>query len=309
MLKKISFLNILLFLFFAVAAQENKTEPAPAAKTDSTVIKAIPLANLSEALNNAQIELKFIEDQLIALPALENFDSIYEIGKNRIESDKQLLSLNEKQFGQREISDALKIWKNYSARITKWLDLTSSNLTSLENFFQESDNMLKKWTLTSEQLRKEDINYALRTTISNVINQIGTVQKEIKQKQNDILNKQNKLNNLLFDVNDVIFSLQNIEKQIKTEYFVRTSSFIWKLNDSRKESISLTTSFSNSITRHQRNFKIFYLAYQQRFDLHILVLILLLIGFYYLNKNFQLSTEENNVLYVTSKLVVSKYVL
>ncbi|HEY9115665.1 MAG TPA: mechanosensitive ion channel domain-containing protein, partial [Bacteroidales bacterium] len=47
----------------------------------------------------------------------------------------------------------------------------------------------------------------------------------------------------------------------------------------------------------------------QRFDLHILVLILLLIGFYYLNKNFQLSTEENNVLYVTSKLVVSKYVL
>jgi len=309
MRKRFTLIFISLIISFVVFAQEKPADVKPETTADTTVIKAIPLANLSDALAKAQKELKFLKEQTLGFSAFSNFDSLYDIGKARIDREKQQLALNEKQFGQREINDALKEWKNYENRINDWLSRASDYLTTIEANLNETQKMLKTWNLTSNQLREEDINYALRITINDIVKEIKATQKEIRQKQDDILIKQDKLNNLIFDVNDVIFSLQNEEKQIKTEYFLRASVPLWKLNETSKESISISKSFQDAIQRHQRNFSIFFIAYQQKFALHFFLFILLLIGLNYLNKNFILQPDEKQTLYLNSKEVVSKYFL
>jgi potassium-dependent mechanosensitive channel len=309
MLKRISLVFISLLIFIAGIAQQKPADNKTETKADTAAIAAIPLANLSDALNSAQKDLKFFNDQLLNLPAMENFDSVYTVGKFKIEKEKELLALNEKQFGQREISDALKEWQNYSDRINKWLNLTSSNLAEIDASLKETDTILQTWKLTFEQLKEEEINYTLRTTANEVVKEFKDIQKEIKQKQEDILIKQDKLNNLLYEVNDVIFSLQNEEKLIKTEYFKRASHAIWSIQEESKESLSISESLDNALKRHGRNFTIFYLAYQNKFALHIFLFILLLIGFYYLNKAFTIQSDESHILYFTSKEVVSKYIL
>lgn len=309
MLKKFSLVFIFFLIIIVAYAQEKPAAKKAETIADTAVIKAIPLADLSNALDDAQKDLKSFKDQLAGLPGLDNFDSIFSAGRARIEAEKQLLLLNEKQFGQREISDALKEWKNYSGRISKWLNLTSSNLSVIELSLQETDKMLKKWTLTLGQLQEEDINYSLRATAKDVVEHIKETQKDIKRNQNEIIIKQDKLNSLLFEINDVIFSLQNEEKRLKSEYFDRASTPIWELQKKTPDTISAKKSFQNAVKRQERNFTIFYLVYSKRFVLHIFIFLLLAIGFFYQNKNFVLQPDENQIIYTTSKEVVSKYFL
>ena len=145
MLKRI-FLAFLSLIIFAISfAQQGPAENKPQAKPDTAVIEAIPLADLSDALNSAQKDLIFFKNQLSELPTLADFDSIYSSGKARLDNEKQLLMLNEKQFGQREISDATKEWKNYADKINKYLAVTNNSLSSIEVSLQETDTMFKTW--------------------------------------------------------------------------------------------------------------------------------------------------------------------
>ncbi len=190
---------------------------------------AIQISNVITEIEQANIELKKIEDQIIPISRVKEIDSLFPLYVSYLKNQKKhTQSFIKGNPSRQKINYLVSKWENYYLHIENWESAIKINADDYEVFLKESSFMEETWNLTYKNAVKEKIPYDVVSSIRNVWNRTKKVKKSIVKQKNKLLSLESKVNKQKTIVNDEIENLLALKKsEVYNLFYLRHQPF-WK---------------------------------------------------------------------------------
>ena len=303
-------LLFLLFVFTSTRVLGQGTDPVYLVSPtgDSILVKAVPLSVITDSIEKAFDKIKKIENNLLPDPALAKFDSIYDSALDGLETEKTKIFETNEHSSIRKIDEALSKWKNYSHDLTDIKDNVSNRIKILEEDGFEVEVLIETWGQTLRSAREGGLPANVLTNVTEFISRTKALKREIKAEKTEAFRKQNKITELLLLVDEVNDFLKENRHKLQSDYLIQDSPPIWAAVDSTASPSLLKAELKNAVKNSLNSLTTFYTANEGTLIFHLIILILLWIGFYFLYKqaNAIEGIEENEQL-GHARFVISRY--
>jgi small-conductance mechanosensitive channel len=293
--------NSILLIFFilriGLGQQADQTDQKKIAEENKSTPEAIAVTKITE---QADLTHQKLQDLFKEIEPSKDLNTV----ENEI--PQMLDSLQKRQsnkiFGELEnqelrVLTALRQeWNLYQSKLNEWKDKLLSESENVEERLQVIKELLIVWQLTREQAQKAKAPRAIQNRVSSTIKEINESEKKVSKRLNDLLLKQNTISKSQKAINELLSQIKTTEENKEGQLFVRDSPPIWELVGSEQDTLQITGQFRESWSELFRANLAFIQVNQNRFYLHLSVLILLLIlmlFFNRLNKREQLIDKED----------------
>jgi small-conductance mechanosensitive channel len=291
---KIAFIFIgLLFFAFATNAKASE-EIIINTAGDTIVLETIPLSHVTSRLEKDYNLLKEIDKYYQSDLKIDEFDSIFESSSADLERKKIIFEKEKTNYSSRQVNNALSEWNTYEKLAVNWRDLINSRITQIEKDLFTINIIVKEWELTLAEARKTKAPPSVVTNIKEILSKVKEKQKSITKLHNDMLRRQGEISKITLLINDVIQQLNEVEKDLQSDYFIQDSPRIWQVGDSTVSPTLIKEHFIQAIHDNNKGMRLFFVSNEETIYLHILIFLIVLLAFYFLRKQSMLSSAEDN---------------
>ncbi len=302
--KKISLIIIsIIFYTLAFSQEEFKTVIVD---NDTLVVSAIPLSNVSMARGEVYKEIKSIGDKISSYQDQHVFDSLSDIGKRIIEDGAIKIENTIDKMSEREILDARNNWTKTRRILNSWKEKFNARISEVDAMYKKTDLMLKQWTLTLDDARKEKAVDQLRISIENTLNDIQKINTEVRDKQNQFYLNQNTVTEFILEVDKILDLLDEKSSALKLKYFIDAAPPIWVASDTTGNLKIAKNQFKKYQIDSYADMKRFWDDYQTEMIFQIIIFLVLLTSMFFLNR-FSISIDNKSSDMMYAKSVVSSF--
>ena len=302
----IVFLSFLLWINVAAAQSEKEQFISP--EGDTLLIEAIPLSQISAALEAGLQQLRKINKHYKDDTRIHKFDSIFEVKMVLLNKKKAHFEQNKKSYTTREMNNSASEWNTYEKLVMEWRELVDSRIILLEQDLSTLNMINEVWKLTLKEAKNAK---APPTVISNANEMLKNTKEEkllFTRLQNEMLKRQNKLSKMTLSINEVINSLKELKEEKQSDYFAQDSSPIWEAGDSTLSPATIKEHFENTSRENIQGLKLFFDSYKRIVYFHFFLFLLIWVAFYFLGKQAIIQSEdENNFELEQAKTAVSRH--
>lgn len=298
---------IAIILWSSVGLTQNETRRKTIIRDgDTIVLQAIVLVNITENIELVNNDIKKIEKNSNPDDKIKSIDSLFLIAVSRLTEEKKNLKEDYNITTTRSLVDAYQQWTNYKNLLSEWQTLVSDYSITLSNNILKTKDLITIWELTLTDAKQENAPQGIILNIREVINKLTTLKNDLKTKSIDIYSKQSQITEITISIDETILSIEKLKNNLKKSYFKKDNPAIWNAYDSTFLEVFQTQTILRAVSESSKAIIIFYEANQDRFALHILLFIFLLILFYsLLNYTIKANSEDKSV--IKSKKTLSNY--
>ncbi len=288
-------------------AQQSSEKPSTTEEIEKKVLEAIPvteitssadetLANLNKILADAEPKssITTIEEQLP-----KSLDSLNTLRANPILD--QLGNLN-----IRILQNLSQEWSLYFIQLEDWKKTLQIRSQDLEKQGHDLKEMTDLWQLTYDKALTEKAPRAIRERVKSIQNKIKSLEKQISPRLNTLLVLQNQISKSQIKINDLLERFKKAEKEMRDQLFVIDSPPLWNAFQTDVDSLQFTSQFQESWTELLRSNLAFVNVNRDRFYIHLVIyvlLIILMVFLYLRNKRDNLFNEDDKALKASAYFV------
>lgn len=305
--KFILLFSFLLFLNTSFAQPSENILVSP--KGDTITIKPIPLLEINSKIGDYNTYSKKYKEEL------KTYEDVYEIdtsalkAKDYLENEKKKLTENSDNLTRVKVENARREWQGYENTLENWQKTITNRVAELDETLFNVQVEKQTWELTKKSANELDIPKESQTRINEVISSSKQLLKALKSKQDSIISIQNKITDFQIMVSEVLVSLDETRKELQSEYFIQDSPTIWHAGDSTMNFQNAKDRFKTSYEEHSKSVELFANNNISKTYWHIFIFLLLLILFYYLNKDYNKHDIPENSITKQIKYFLSRYIL
>ncbi len=305
LLKRITILAFILPSLYSFAQEEQKTVVI---NNDTIIITAIPLNEISNNTEKVYKEIKTIRDKINSYDDQQSIDSLTDLGRRFINEGSSALYQRLGSLTEREILDAKKDWEKVNMNLESWKLKFNSRSSDVENLVAKTDLMLRQWTLSLEQANIENAVEQLKISIQNTLKDITDINNEVRNKQNQIYLNQNNITEFKLEVDDIINLLDLENSALRLTYLNKDRPSIWAMSDSIGNIKTAENQYRIYLKKSKNDLAVFFQDYYVQLIFQSLLLIILLVLIFYLNR-IAFKFEDNNADISTAKKVTMTYLI
>lgn len=305
-------LNLLLLVFVlfwssGIDAQSQRSSKTIIQDSDTIVLQAIPLTNITKNIGIAIKEIGTITEESKPNDKINSADSLYLIAIVELENESKFLSETE-NLSNRVLDDALQQWSNYKTNLAEWQSLISDRSVMLTINTNKIDKLIIIWNLTLKDARKENAPKGIILNLRDIINKLESLKNNLRTKILSIYTKQSKLTDLALYIDETIRSISLQKKSLRKAYLTQDSPAIWNAYDSTFLSSMFKEVFTTSINETTKALSIFQTANKDNFYFHLFIFLIFIALLYYLQK-YAITTELTDETVIKAKKVLKNYFL
>lgn len=303
-------LLFLVFIFFAgsgVFAQSERSSKTVIHDGDTIVLQAISLTNITLNIETVIKEINKITEDTKPDPKINSADSLYLVALEKLDEESRSI-YDEDNASNRALEDASQQWNNYKKSLGEWQTLIAERSVLLSINTRITDNLLTTWELTLIDAKKEKAPQGIILNLRDVINKLQFLKNNLRTQILSIYSKQSKLTELALFIDESIKEIESQKKSIRGAFFKQDSPAIWNAYDSTFLVSMNKEIFVDSVNETSKALGIFYSANKDRFYIHLLVFILLIVLFYFLH-NHAIKSEETDEQVIKAKGVLNNYII
>ena len=305
LLKRITILAFILPSLYSFAQEAQKTVVI---NNDTIIITAIPLNEISNNTEKVYKEIKTIRDKINSYDDQQSIDSLTDLGRRFINEGSSALYQRLGSLTEREILDAKKDWEKVNMNLESWKLKFNSRSSDVENLVAKTDLMLRQWTLSLEQANIENAVEQLKISIQNTLKDITDINNEVRNKQNQIYLNQNNITEFKLEVDDIINLLDLENSALRLTYLNKDRPSIWAMSDSIGNIKTAENQYRIYLKKSKNDLAVFFQDYYVQLIFQSLLLIILLVLIFYLNR-IAFKFEDNNADISTAKKVTMTYLI
>ena len=307
-INKLLFTITLSFLSCVVFAQQSENiliSPGG----DTITVKPIPLLEISPKIGDFNTQLKVYKDKLKTYQEVYQIDTSVNKSRKYLADKKLQLVESIDKLSMVKIENAKREWNSYEKKLENWESIITKRITDLEATLFKIHVNKSIWELTKQSAKEQAIPEESVSRINDVIAVSAKLEKALKAKQDSIIIIQNKITDFKVMVDEVLSLLEDYRKNLQSEYFIQDSPPLWKAGDSTIRLKIARIQFINSFEGHTKSVELFVTNNNDNLVLHLIIFILTLILFYYLNIEFKKQELPENQKTRQLKYFLSRYFL
>lgn len=168
---------------------------------------------------------------------LKNFNDLQKETRRKLKSGGSATILEETK----------RKWEHIEVRIDGWLQSLTNSADSIESNLERVKVAKKQWELTADS-KTEDLPAELRKTVTDTIESMARVEKELRKARDDVLTLQGKVGELKANTVDILEEQKrNIAKR-RSSVFSLDSAPLWRIFNQPSEN----DTSQNSLVSHIR---------------------------------------------------------
>ena len=213
-----------------------------------------------------------------------------------------------------KIDNAEREWHGYGNTLDSWESTVNNRISNLEKTIFEIQVSKRTWELTKKSEVELDIPEESKNRIDEVIKTSKEYINKFKSKLDTLIIIQNKVTDFQILIEGVLALLDEQKTVVQSEYFIRNSPAIWNAGDTTVKIRNAVQQFRNSTEGHTKSFQLFAENNSSNTIAHLALFIVLLLIFYYLNKDFNNqeypeNKETERIQYFLSRYFLSSFLL
>lgn len=305
-------LNLLLLVFVlfwssGIDAQSQRSSKTIIQDSDTIVLQAIPLTNITKNIEIAIKEIGTITEESKPNDKINSADSLYLIAIVELENESKFLSETE-NLSNRVLDDALQQWSNYKTNLAEWKSLISDRSVMLTINTNKIDKLIIIWNLTLKDARKENAPKGIILNLRDIINKLESLKNNLRTKILSIYTKQSKLTDLALYIDETIRSINLQKKSLRKAYLTQDSPAIWNAYDSTFVSSMNKEVLTTSVNETTKALSIFQTANKDNFYFHLFIFLIFIVLLYYLQK-YAITKEITDEAVIKAKKILNNYFL
>lgn len=290
-------LFILLYLMVSISDCVTAQGTAPfivSSEGDTVILKSIPIVDINAKIEELSVELTKINRDAEPTEAIIRIDTTLKLAQELLDAEKERINQSEQELSMRSLDDITRQWSEYDKTLFSWQTIVTSRLQELETMLFNLDIIDNTWKLTKEEAQKQQAPPTSIKRISEVIANVASAKKEVKNRKDAVLLIQSKITDFQIEVNKVSGQLMEIRKTIQSAIFAKDSPALWNLSDSTINKSGLAYQIRRSTGENTRQIQTFIENNSGKLIKHIILFIIYLLIFYFLNKWHQKSRLDKN---------------
>ena len=283
-------LIVLLLAIFQLQAQQNENRMINK-DGDTIYIQAVPKLDINVKLEESNTKLKVSSSALVTNPDIKSLDSLLPAASLYIAKHKEIIYQN-KELNIRGIDDYIREWLGYEKQLTKWQTLTTELIADIDKNLFGVKVTINTWEATKQISKETELPEELVDKIKEVIKYSKDIETKLKNKQDSLYVKQNILIEYKITIDEVLDYLNKNKESLQSDYFIRDSYYLWSTKDSTIIIKNARLQISKAVNQNIRSTKLFFETYSNVAYIHLIFTILILLLFYWANKEFRKTEQE-----------------
>ena len=294
---------LLFVLHISLFAQNKTSSKTIITESDTLVLHAIPISSLTKNIEIVEKEIETTKEKIKPSEKFLSVDSLYLIALDNLSEENKEITNSENKITNRSLIDALQQWLTYKTKLAEWQVLLSDRSKLITENKVTVKNLITVWELTLKDAKKEQVPKGIELNIRDVINQLTALNNKLKEDGLDVYSKQSKLSELTKLIDQTISTIEEQKKAISKDLLIQDSPAIWNSIDSTFSSSFDVTVIKKSTSEVLKSIKVFYLSSKDRFYIHILIIIILLVLFKYIYRQSFVSENEDKQFLFAKKML------
>ncbi|MEZ5347039.1 MAG: mechanosensitive ion channel [Pyrinomonadaceae bacterium] len=280
-------------------SEEKSSSPVP---TPTPIPTPIPVGAVSEQSQITAERLGKIRDGLGKSPSIQVIESDLPKLKNELDSR---VSETTKLLAARPSLETLRNveqdWNGLSKNIPVWKEDLSSQISALDNYVREIENLNDQWgktlgTLTSTQESSTDGNSNTNLVdipavvieeVKATLRSISGTRKLVEERRAELLTLQSRVSKEETRINDILGSIKEVREEALSHLFVRDSPPIWLVGQKESSITAQSSEIRNSVSEQIATLSDYFSRQRDNFILHGFLLVLFAGSLFWLRKRMR----------------------
>ncbi|MBD0830714.1 mechanosensitive ion channel family protein [Aestuariibaculum sediminum] len=278
---------------------------------DSTLVaapKAIPLAAIIQNIEKTNEDLNLVERKLEASKAVHKIDSLYPkfatyIDKQQEQTEKVLKSNPNRQ----KIENLYTKWNGHRIYLKGIEDDVNDFISRNTRLLETVDLHYKTWKLTLENAKNEEAPTEILNRITDLIQDIKTLEDNIIKENNTALKLESKINFKIELINEIMESILTLKNSEVYNLFHLRHKPLWAVSFTKKET-NASNSLSDTISESVKESGSFIKTNKNSIYLYLTWVLFIAGIIYFLKRGFEkYKFEETDKNLQISKDVILKH--
>ena len=306
-MKKLITTFLILLLVGMSFAQQSPDQTSAVDETEKEVLEPITITEITSRADEALATLgKILSDaepksSIIAIEEQlpQRLDSLNTLYANPLFD--RLGDLN-----VRVLQNLHQEWTLYFKQLEGWKETLQIRSQDLEKQGHDLKEMTDIWKLTKENALAEKAPRAIRDRVNSILKEIKNSEKLVSPRLNTLLVLQNQISKDQIKIIDLLERIKKAEREIRDQLFVIDSPPLWDAFQMDVDSLQIASQFQESWTELLRSNVTFVNVNRDRFYIHLVIYVFLIILLVYLNqrnKRDNLFNEDDKALKASAYFV------
>jgi small-conductance mechanosensitive channel len=278
-------IGIIFILPFVASAQNNGKQKNLTADTLNQPI-TYSIVDINFEIEQTQRTLSKLESSLVTTSFELNIDSLLREKKIFLKKEaNDFNNYNPHNLSKFFLENAFRAWNGHQKELLNWKKIVNEKLSST----QEGINALKKereiWHRSLENIKKtKGVPIQLLNRVSKLIVKIDNIQSEFITQKKKFIIWEDKVTDLILFSNDVIEEITALQDYLRDNLFVADKEPLWKVKLYKEDIFPIDEKVLKAL--HDNSKTVINFLSQQTFVGLAIVLILIVVGFFFLRKSY-----------------------
>ena len=282
---KYIFLILIISLFFSANTLYSQSDKQPAQVQEEKVeeLKAVPVIEIPQRIENAYVILKEMQAQKIPSTPIDTLKKEFQ---KLLDENKELKKESTPEYFDalpiRKLEDYDNMWNSHLNELLKY----KSTLESSAEDLSESRALIEKakvvWKLTYDNAKTEKAPKALLTRLLELNKEFKAMDKSLFKTLNNVLLLRDKISVEEISTNEIITTLETAIEENKSLLFTLDAPPIWEAFSIKVDSSVLSENRKSSLENISKSFFEFYDLYSGKLIYYLLFFIMILLFVNYL---------------------------
>ena len=264
---------------------QNENTPQPKEEEKVEELKAIPVIEIPQQIEEAYTFIKEIESLQIPSKPIEKLEEEF---KEILSRDSSLKVESTPEFIEelpaRKLEDFRNKWNSYLNSILQYKKVLEDDAAKISEIRAVYQNFDKRWALTYDNAKNKKAPKALQDRLKQLNKDVKTLDKLLAKALNDILLLRDKVSTEELSSNEKITIIEEAVKAQKSMLLSFDSPPIWKAFADSAD----TTTYSERLSRSKDNIVSSFIEFYELYDnkiIHYLLFFLIVFALvFYLGK-------------------------
>lgn len=274
------------------AVQEKETQDSKIEQQAAT-ITAVPTSEIAQKAEETSTRLLEITADLKPNPDIAEIQEKFSTLKREIDKSINKSSIDEILSSKyRNIENNHQNLLRYKTILSRWGATLRRRSEKLSFFHDELKMLNEQWKMTREKASEKEIPDVLRQRIDDLVNNVNSVDRSLKERQNALLIIQNRLSAEETSIGVMLAKTNEARGILNRQWFALDASPIWTALLRKDNERSVLNQIQESWQAHYLSLRNYFNIFQRNFLLHLFVFLALFLVVIYASKRIKRSERE-----------------
>ncbi len=244
------------------------------------------VVDINFEIEQTQRKLSRLENELIETAFETNIDSLLRLKKKFLQREAaDFNNRNPHNLSKFFLENSFRAWQGHQKELLTWNKIANDKLALCQNSINTLKEERKIWELSFENLKKNPgVPKELFTRVSGIINKINVLQKKYIKQKKKIIIWEDKVTDLIFFSNNISEKITMLQEHLRDNLFVAGDEPLWKVKVLKEDVFPIGEKIKKAF--HDNSKTVVNFVEQQPFFGLAILLILIVIGFFFLRKSY-----------------------